>query len=162
MWGSATEASLSDNMLMGEEDSPAYSRNGILNQKNIDRHADQLIKDYAIKVDTHFQKMKELSGGNAQKVIVAREIERDVPLTIACEPTRGIDIGAMEFVHERLVNKKENKGGVLLISSELSEILKLSDRIYVMYDGHLNHEFRHGEVDDRKLGIMMLGGEINE
>ena len=68
----------------------------------------------------------------------------------------------MEFVHEKLVNKKENRGGVLLVSSELSEILKLSDRIYVMFEGHLNHEFRHGEIDDRKLGIMMLGGEVHE
>ncbi len=162
LWGSATEASLSDNLLMGEEDSREFSRKGILNQKKIDQHADQLIKEYRVKVDTYSQKMKELSGGNAQKIVCAREVERDVPLTIACEPTRGIDIGAMEFVHEKLVNKKENRGGVLLVSSELSEILKLSDRIYVMFEGHLNHEFRHGEIDDRKLGIMMLGGEVHE
>ena len=162
LWGSAREASLSDNFLMGEEDSDAFSSHGILKQKTIDRHADRLIDEYAIKTDGCRQKMKELSGGNAQKVITAREIERDCPLTIACEPTRGIDIGAMEFVHERLVNKRDNGGGVLLVSSELSEILKLSDRIYVMYEGHLNYEFRHGEVDDRKLGRLMLGGKADE
>ena len=162
MWGSAVEASLSDNLLMGEEDSEAYSRNGILKQNEIDRHADEMIREYRVKVDTYSQKMRELSGGNAQKIIAAREIERNVPLTIACEPTRGIDIGAMEFVHEKLVGKKENGGAVLLVSSELSEILKLSDRIYVMYDGRLNHEFINGEINDRQLGIVMLGGEINE
>ena len=162
MWGSAVEASLSDNLLMGEEDSEAYSRNGILKQNEIDRHADEMIREYRVKVDTYSQKMRELSGGNAQKIIAAREIERNVPLTIACEPTRGIDIGAMEFVHEKLVGKKENGGAVLLVSSELSEILKLSDRIYVMYDGRLNHEFKNGEINDRQLGIVMLGGEINE
>ena len=162
LWGSASQASLSDNFLMGEEDSPLYSNKGVLKHKQINKHAEEMIKEYQIKADNSFQKMRELSGGNAQKVITAREIERDCPLTIACEPTRGIDIGAMEFVHERLVNKRDNGGAVLLISSELSEILKLSDRIYVMFEGHLNYEFRHGEVDDRKLGKLMLGGTVDE
>ena len=162
VWGSAREASLADNFLMGEEDSEKFADHGILKQKAIYEHADALIKDYSIKVDNNRQKMKELSGGNAQKVITAREIERDVPFTIACEPTRGIDIGAMEFVHERLVNKRDNNGGILLVSSELSEILKLSDRIYVMYNGQLNYEFKHGEIDERKLGQLMLGGTVDE
>ena len=162
LWGSAREASLSDNILMGEEDSEKFSAHGVLKQKVIDNHADELIKEYRVKADNNKQKMKEMSGGNAQKVIVAREIERNVPLTIACEPTRGIDIGAMEFVHERLVNKRNNGRGILLVSSELSEILKLSDRIYVMFEGHINYEFRHGEVDDRKLGLLMLGGKADD
>ncbi len=162
VWGSAREASLSDNFLMGEENSEKYSRHGVLKSKQIIEHADKLIAEYSVKVDNSRQKMKELSGGNAQKIITAREIEREVPLTIACEPTRGIDIGAMEFVHERLVNKRDHNGGILLVSSELSEILKLSDRIYVMYNGQLNHEFRHGEVDERKLGRLMLGGKADE
>lgn len=160
--GSAREASLMDNFIMGEEDSERFSSHGILKWKEISSFADQMIKDYSVKADGNKQKMKELSGGNAQKVITAREIERDCPLTIACEPTRGIDIGAMEFVHERLVNKRNNQGGILLVSSELSEILKLSDRIYVMYNGQLNYEFKHGEVDERKLGKLMLGGSIDE
>lgn len=162
LWGSATEATISDNFLMGEENDQKFSNHGILKQKAIDEFADRMILEYKVKVDSNHQKMKELSGGNAQKVIAAREIERDVPLTIACEPTRGIDIGAMEFVHDRLVNKRNNNGGILLVSSELTEIMKLSDRIYVMYDGHINYEFKHGEADDHKLGLLMLGGKINE
>ncbi len=162
VWGSARNASLLDNFLMGEEDSEKFSKHGILKQAEIKKYAEGLIQDYSIKVDNSKQKIQELSGGNAQKVITAREIERDCPVTIACEPTRGIDIGAMEFVHERLVNKRNNNGGILLVSSELSEILKLSDRIYVMYNGKLNYEFKHGEVDERKLGQLMLGGTINE
>lgn len=162
VWGSAREASLQDNFLMGEEDSRKFSDHGILRQSEIRKHADKLIREYSVKADNSRQKMKELSGGNAQKIITAREIERDSPLTIACEPTRGIDIGAMEFVHERLVNKRDHNGGILLVSSELTEILKLSDRIYVMYDGRINHEFRHGEVDERKLGLLMLGGAADE
>lgn len=158
LWGSAREATLADNFLMGEEDSEAFSRHGILKQKGIAEHAGKLIGEYGIKVDSSRQKMKELSGGNAQKLITAREIEKANPLIIACEPTRGIDIGAMEFVHERLVHKRDEGGGILLVSSELSEILKLSDRIYVMYDGRIDHEFKHGSVDERKLGKLMLGG----
>ena len=162
LWGSATEATISDNFLMGEEDDEKYASHGVLKQKKIDEHADRMILEYQVKVDNNKQKMKELSGGNAQKVIAAREIERNVPFTIACEPTRGIDIGAMEFVHEKLANKRNNNGGILLVSSELTEIMKLSDRIYVMFDGQINYEFRHGEVDDRKLGLLMLGGKIDE
>ncbi len=162
LWGSAREASISDNFLMGEEHSPEFSSHGILNQKNIDAYAEELVNEYDIKIDNIKQKMGDLSGGNAQKVIAAREIEKEAPLTIACEPTRGIDIGAMEFVHERLVKKRNNNGGVLLISSYISEILKLSDRIYVIYNGHINYEFKHGEVDDHKLGILMLGGKVDE
>lgn len=162
MWGSAKEATIADNILMGEEDLPKYNNRGILKQNKINDYADHLIQDYSIKVDSHKQKIKELSGGNAQKVITAREVERECPLTIACEPTRGIDIGAMEFVHERLVHKRNQYGGILLISSELTEILKLCDRIYVMYDGHINYEFKHGQIDDHKLGILMLGGKIDE
>ena len=120
-----------------------------------------MIDEYYIKA-TKNQEMKELSGGNAQKVVAAREIEKDCSLTIACEPTRGIDVGAMEFVHERLVAKRNNRGGILLVSSELSEVLKLSDRIYVMYNGQINYEFKRGQIDDRKLGRLMLGGEAND
>lgn len=162
LWGSAKDATLADNLLMGRQHDPQFSRHGILSQKKIDTYADELIKEYCIKADSSRQLMKELSGGNAQKVIAAREIERSCPLTIACEPTRGIDIGAMEFVHQRLVNKRDHQGGILLVSSELSEILKLSDRIYVMYNGRINCEFKHGQVDDRRLGMLMLGGEIHE
>jgi simple sugar transport system ATP-binding protein len=162
MWGSAREATISDNILMGEEDSIRFSKNGILKQKEIDGYADKLIGEYSIKVDNNKQKIKELSGGNAQKVITAREVERDCPFTIACEPTRGIDIGAMEFVHERLVAKRDKYGGILLVTSELSEIMKLCDRIYVMYNGSINYEFKNEDIDDHKLGVLMLGGKVDE
>lgn len=147
---------------MGEEDSERFSKNGILKQKEIDKYADELIESYAIKVDNNKQRIRELSGGNAQKVICAREVERDCPFTIACEPTRGIDIGAMEFVHERLVAKRDKFGGILLVTSELSEIMKLCDRIYVIYNGSINYEFKNEDIDDHKLGVLMLGGKVDE
>jgi simple sugar transport system ATP-binding protein len=161
-WGSARDAALTENILMGDEDSTAFSHRGILKVKEIARHADRLIRKYSIRVASPRQKMRELSGGNAQKLITAREIERNTPLLLACEPTRGIDIGAMEFVHDRLLEMRGRGSGVLLVSSELSEILKLSDRVYVMYSGKINHEFRHGALDDRKLGMLMVGGQAHE
>ena len=80
---------------------------------------------------------------------------------MAVEPTLGIDIGAQEFIHDRLIEKREGGDGILLVSSELSEILKLSDRIYVIYDGKIRHEFKQGEVDERRLGILMTGGSLD-
>jgi len=161
-WGSAREADLADNYLMGDENSPACSKRGVLNLKKIRQKTEDIIQEYAIKADSSYQKIKELSGGNAQKLITAREIERDTPLTIACEPTRGVDIGAMEFIHNRLIEKRQDNGGILLVSSELSEILKLSDRIYVIYEGQLSYEFKRGNVDEHKLGLLMMGGKVNE
>ena len=162
LWGSARDATLTENVLMGDEDSPRFSRRGVLRLKRAGKWASELIEKYAVKADSRNQRIRELSGGNAQKLITAREIERNRPFLVACEPTRGIDIGAMEFIHERLMEKRGAGGGVLLVSSELSEILKLSNRIYVMYEGEIRHEFRRGCVDDRKLGMLMAGGRLED
>lgn len=161
-WGSAKEASLKENALMGFEDNSRFCKNGVLNGKEIEKFANNLIEEYGVKVDNSKQKIRELSGGNAQKLITGREINQNTPVLVACEPTRGVDIGAMEFIHDRLLEKRDKGDGVLLISSELSEILKLSDRIYVIYDGKIQHEFKQGKVDDRKLGILMMGGSVDE
>ena len=113
---------------MGEEDTARFSKNGILKQKEIDRYADELIESYAIKVDNNKQKIKELSGGNAQKVIAAREVERDCPFTIARNLPEVL-ILVPWVVLERLVAKRDKFGGIMLVTSELSEIMKLCDRI---------------------------------
>lgn len=160
VWGSAAEASLEENSLMGYEASPPLARHGILRNKAITARALALIKQYSVVADSVRQRMRELSGGNAQKLIAARELERGLPLLIACEPTRGIDIGAMEFIHQQLIDKRSAGVGILLVSSELDEILKLSDRIYVMYGGRLVHMFTRGSVDSDILGVMMLGGQL--
>ncbi len=160
-WGSARDASLTENALMGTEDTPAFSKRGVLRLREIREHVGGLIAKYSVKADSAAQKMRELSGGNAQKLITAREIEQHKPLLVAVEPTRGIDVGAQEFVHEQLIRKRAQGDGILLVSSELSEILKLSDRIYVMYEGKINHEFRQGTVNDRQLGILMTGGTLD-
>ena len=144
MWGSAPDATLAENALMGYEDSDEFSKKGILNTDKVINHAINLISKFRVKADSYSQKIKELSGGNAQKLIVAREMSKETPLIIACEPTRGIDIGAIEFIHDQLVEKRNNGDSVLLVSSELSEIMDLSDRIYV-----------------KALGLLMVGGKNN-
>ncbi len=98
--------------------------------------------------------------GAAQKLIAAREITLGTPFLIACEPTRGIDIGAMDFIHDRLVEKRNQGDGILLVSSELSEIMTLSDRIYVIYEGRINGEFVRGDIDEKSLGLLMVGGHV--
>lgn len=158
-WGSAKEATIAENALMGDEDSKRFSKKGLLNFREIRKHVSWIVKNYGIKINFLSQKMKELSGGNAQKLIAAREIEKKTPFLVACEPTRGIDVGAMEFIHEKLIEKRNSGDGILLISSELSEILKLSDRIYVIYEGRIDHEFINKNLDSRKLGFFMLGGK---
>ncbi len=159
MWGSAKEATLAENALMGYEDNKEFSKKGILNINKVTKHAVELISKFRVKADSHTQKIKELSGGNAQKLIVAREMSMETPLIIACEPTRGIDIGAIEFIHDQLVDKRNKGDSVLLVSSELSEIMDLSDRIYVIYDGEIVGEFKRGSIDEKELGLLMVGGK---
>ena len=99
-----------------------------------------------------------LSGGNQQKLVVAREFHRAPSIIIAAQPTRGVDVGAIEFIHERLVGAREGGAGVLLISSEIDEILALSDRILVMYEGRIVAHFQRGQTSEEELGLKMGGG----
>jgi len=161
LWGSAPGATLSENALMGSQRKSGLSKRGILNLKKVHANTAGLIREYSVKAANVHQKMRELSGGNAQKLIVAREISHETPLLVASEPTRGVDIGAMEFIHNRLLEKRAKGDGILLISSELSEIMKLSDRIYVIYGGKLCGEFTRNNASERELGLLMLGGKFN-
>ena len=120
----------------------------------------RLIRDFNVKASSPTQKMRELSGGNAQKLIVAREMSLDTPVLICCEPTRGIDIGAMEAIHNRMLQRRDDGAAILLVSSELTEIMSLSDRIYVIFEGRIVGEFERGSMDDRHLGLLMVGGSI--
>jgi simple sugar transport system ATP-binding protein len=99
----------------------------------------------------------KLSGGNQQKLIVAREFQRQPRMLIAAQPTRGVDVGAIEFIHQRIVRARDDGAGVLLVSSELDEILTLSDRILVMYEGRIVAEYSRGQATERELGLKMGG-----
>lgn len=157
-WGSAANGTLIDNTFMGFEEDRDFNRHGILNTAKIRNFTDQLIKKFSVKTGSNKQKIKELSGGNAQKLIIAREFSQDSRLLIVNEPTRGVDIGAMEFIHHQLLAKRDEYRAILLVSSDLNEIMSLSDRIYVMFEGRINREFKRNEVDAKTLGLYMVKG----
>ena len=161
VWGSATDGTLEENTLMVRQDDAPFSKRGIVNHKSIRDYAVRLIKEFNVKASSPIQKMRELSGGNAQKLIVAREMSLDTPVLICCEPTRGIDIGAMEAIHRRMLQRRDQGSAILLVSSELTEIMSLSDRIYVIFEGKIVGEFTRGSMDDKHLGLLMVGGTIN-
>lgn len=160
--GCARDADLEEVGIMWHHVKPEFSKNGLLHRKNIREFVTGLLEGYAVRYSSLEQKAGQLSGGNIQKLIVAREIEENTKLLIAAEPTRGIDIGAMEFIHDQIMKKRKEGDGVLLVSSELSEIISLSDRIYVMYQGKINGEFTREEATDKKLGLAMMGGTVDE
>ena len=161
IWGSAPDAKLSETAIMSHYNKKEFSKYGLLNMKNINSFVLNLVSSFKIKADNISCKTKSLSGGNSQKLIAAREISQHTPLLIACEPTRGVDVGAMEFIHDKLVSKRNDNYAVLLVSSDLSEVMKLSDRIYVMYKGSIKGEFRRENVTEEALGILMMGGGVN-
>ena len=148
--------------MMGHHKKTEFNKNGILKNENIKTFVNGLLEDYAVHYRDTSQKAGQLSGGNIQKLIVAREIEENTKFLIAAEPTRGIDIGAMEFIHNQLLEKRTKGDGILLISSELTEIMSLSDRIYVIYDGRIAGEFTREEATAEKLGLLMMGGTIDD
>jgi ABC-type uncharacterized transport system ATPase subunit len=120
---------------------------------------DGFIQQFQIKTGSQDTKVKFLSGGNLQKLIVAREIAQKQPFLIAAEPTRGVDVGAMEVIHDELLKKRDEQGAILLVSSELTEILKLSDRIIVMYEGRIAGELLAKHATEEQISLLMAGGD---
>jgi general nucleoside transport system ATP-binding protein len=156
--GLLPERPVSENFLLGLQGSSEFSHAGFLKPRALAAAAIKALAEYDVRpLDLELATGK-LSGGNQQKLIVAREFERKPKLLLAAQPTRGVDVGAIEFIHQRIVQARDAGAGVLLVSSELEEILALSDRILVMYEGRLVAEFRRGEVSERELGLKMGGG----
>jgi len=165
--GTAKNCSIRDNLILNRYYQKPYSKNGIMDNKKLMGLADNLCRDFQVKTPDSARALATLSGGNMQKVVFAREMEADPSLLIAAQPTRGIDIGAIESIHRKIVEARDNRKGVLLVSAELDEILSLSDRILVMYEGEVMAEFKRGEADERKIaeymtGAKRQGGDSNE
>jgi general nucleoside transport system ATP-binding protein len=148
---------VSENFLLGLQRSAAFSRAGLLHLKRLAGAAAQALRAYDVRPPDLNLPAGKLSGGNQQKLIVAREFQRQPRVLIAAQPTRGVDVGAIEFIHTRIVRARDEGAGVLLVSSELDEILTLSDRILVMFEGRIVAEYRRGEVTERELGLKMGG-----
>jgi simple sugar transport system ATP-binding protein len=159
--GLVLEFSLAENLALHDFDKPPNSRFGWLFPQRIFRAARRLLEQFDVRGGRPETRAAALSGGNQQKVVLAREISRNPRVLIAAQPTRGLDVGAIEFIHRRLVEARNNGEAVLLVSLELDEILSLSDRILVVYEGRIVAEFPP-DVSEEELGIAMTGGRRKE
>ena len=159
LWGVSKDATVSDNGIMCHLDK--VSKQGILQQSKIRNLVSGWVKHFQIKTGSLQTKAQYLSGGNLQKLIVARELAHGTPFIIAAEPTRGVDVGAMEIIHTELLNRRAEKGAVLLVSSELTEIMKLSDRILVMYEGEIVGELDAQTATEEQISLLMAGGKAD-
>jgi simple sugar transport system ATP-binding protein len=148
--------SIAENLILDVHSVSPVSKNGQLNINYINDNADKLIKEFDVRTQSIFDTASSLSGGNKQKVVLARELSRLVKLVIASQPTRGLDVGSIEFVHERLIAEKDSGRAVLLISSELDEVYGLADRIAVIYKGEILG-VTDSSISREKLGLMMAG-----
>ena len=146
-----------ENMILGLQRRRFYRRPG-LEIKAAQEFAREKVKEYSISLSSVQQQVENLSGGNQQKVVLARELAAQPTVIVAAQPTRGLDIGAAEFVHRQLLAKRASGCAVLFISADLDEVLSLSDRVGVIYNGRIVAEFRPQEVTAQELGVYMLGG----
>ena len=158
--GTAPNLSVTDNVIMKKYDQSPIGQGWMVNSSEAGKYASELKEAYDIMVPTVDTSVRLLSGGNLQKVILAREISSDPKLMIAVQPTRGLDVGAIEGVQHLLLAQRENGAAILLISEELEELLSLSDRIYVIYEGEIMGEVVDGDID--KIGQMMTGTRLEQ
>ncbi|MBE7734133.1 ABC transporter ATP-binding protein [Devosia faecipullorum] len=153
--GLALDARVYENAVIGREGTPAFSRGPLLNRPAMAGFARQLIERFTIKVAGPTARCSSMSGGNKQKLVVGRELARETPLIIAENPTWGVDIGAIDFIHRELIRMRDQGHAILLVSTELDEVLALSDRILVLYEGRIAGEFAAAEADRLAIGALM-------
>jgi simple sugar transport system ATP-binding protein len=156
-YGLVLEFTLAENVALHDFRYPPDSRWGWLFPRTIVQRAARLIQEFDVRGGGPHTRARNLSGGNQQKLVVAREVDRDPSVLIAAQPTRGLDVGAIEYLHRRLVEERDQGRAILLVSLELEEVLSLSDRILVMYEGEIVGEHAAG-VMEAEIGVEMLGG----
>lgn len=159
--GLILQHSLYENSILGMQNDKKFKKGMFLDYKSIRKHALDIIEEFDVRTVSENVEASKLSGGNQQKLIVGREIYKNPKLIIAVQPTRGLDIGAIEYIHKRLIKERDSGKAVLLISLELDEVLGLSDRIGVMYDGNIVKVLDRCEFDENKVGVLMAGGSID-
>jgi simple sugar transport system ATP-binding protein len=160
--GLALDMPIWENLIMKEASDPPFSRLGVLSPEVARQHCDDLREGFDIRAPTSDVLMRQLSGGNQQKTVLARELSRNPRILVAAHPTRGLDVGAMEFVYTKILSHREAGGGTLLISHELDEILSLSDRIAVMVEGRFVRIVDAANIDLQALGLLMAGEAVSE
>ena len=155
--GMIGEFNVAENMVLNSYYDKRYATGISLRWPDVYKSSVRNIEDFDVRTPSIFNLADHLSGGNQQKLVVARELSRDVKLVVAAQPTRGLDVGSVEYVHERIIAARDAGVGVLLVSTELDEILALSDRILVMFKGQLVKEFAAGQADAGQVGLAMAG-----
>jgi simple sugar transport system ATP-binding protein len=155
--GIILELPISDNLVLSRFDQRPYAKAIVRDLDAVREHATRVIADFDIRAPGPDTPAGSLSGGNQQKVVVARELSEGPTLLIAAQPTRGVDVGSIEFIHRRIVEQRDAGHGVLLVSSELDEILSLADRVAVMYRGRIVATLEGDEIDRERIGLLMAG-----
>lgn len=160
--GIVTSYELTDNSVLELYYQAPFARGIVRDDEAITSHAKDLVKAFDVRTPGVHVPASSLSGGNQQKLIVAREFSRELKLLIAAQPTRGIDVGSIEFIHKQIIKKRDEGVAVLVVSAELDEVLALSDRIAVMYHGKVVATVRNGELSREQLGLLMAGSSLQE
>ena len=160
--GLVLEMMLSENIALQTYYKEPLSNKGVLNYNQINSYARKLMEEFDVRAASELVPAGALSGGNQQKAIIAREVDRNPDLLIVSQPTRGLDVGAIEYIHKRLISERDKGKAVLVVSFELDEILNLSDRIAVIHDGKIQGIVKPSETNKQELGILMAGGKIKE
>ncbi|WNQ11382.1 ABC transporter ATP-binding protein [Paenibacillus aurantius] len=161
--GLVLDYTIEENMILEVYSQPPYSKGGLLNRLAIRKHAEHIIKSFDVRSgEGPVSAVRSLSGGNQQKAIIGREIEQDPDLLIAVQPTRGLDVGSIEYIHKRLIEHRDKGKAVLLVSLELDEILNVSDRIAVLNNGELVGIVNAAETNEGELGLMLAGVKKGE
>ena len=156
-YGLILDMSVEENLVIKDYYRDRFSNAGFLKFKAMENHAKDLMENYDVRAGSEKAFLRALSGGNQQKAIIARELDANPDLLIAANPTRGLDVGAIEFIHKRLIEQRDNNKAVLLMSFELDEILNLSDRILVMYEGNIVADLPANKTNEQEIGLMMSG-----
>ena len=160
--GLILEMMISENIALQTYYKEPHSKKGILNYTNIIGYAKQLMQEFDVRAASEIVPASALSGGNQQKAIIAREVDRNPDLLIVSQPTRGLDVGAIEYIHKRLIQERDNGKAVLVVSFELDEILNVSDRIAVIHDGKIQGIVTPETTNKQELGVLMAGGELEK
>ena len=161
--GLVLDYSLEDNIVLQTYFEPEFTKAGFLRRKNIRKYANRLIEQYDVRSGQGpITIARSMSGGNQQKAIVAREIDKDPKLLVAVQPTRGLDVGAIEYIHKQIVGERDAGKAVLLVSLELDEVMDVSDRILVMYEGEIVGELDPKKTTPAELGLYMAGAKREE
>lgn len=161
-YGLVLDYPIGENIVLQTYYKKPFSKATVLNYKEIYIKANALIKEYDVRTPSEYTRAGALSGGNQQKAIISRELDRSPDLLIAAQPTRGLDVGAIEFIHKKLIEERDKGKAILLVSFELDEIMDVSDRIAVMFDGKIVADLKPEQTNEQELGLLMAGSHIDK